>query len=106
MKDVALYVFFIALYGVLALRWFGAERPAAEVLSWQEFGEVVMIFAAVAALARWTVLAFKPRPLRLRAGQTIVGVEEPEADRVIDVVSPVALTREEKKPRLKRRRRI
>jgi hypothetical protein len=106
MKDVVLYVFFCLLYGVLAIRWLPAERLNAEILGWRGFGEALLLFVGVATLARWTVLAFKPRPLRLKAGQQIVGVEEPEPDRVIDIVSPVALKREEKKPRLKKRRRL
>ncbi|HMV34398.1 MAG TPA: hypothetical protein PKM44_02625 [Turneriella sp.] len=104
MKDVVLYVFFCLLYGVLAVRWVPAEGLVGDVLGWQALGEAVLLFAGVATLARWTVLAFKPGPERLKAGQQIVGVEEPEADRVIDVVNPVALKREEKKPRLKKRR--
>ena len=104
MKDVVLYVFFCLLYGVLAVRGVPAEGLVGDVLGWQALGEAVLLFAGVATLARWTVLAFKPGPERLKAGQQIVGVEEPEADRVIDVVNPVALKREEKKPRLKKRR--
>lgn len=104
MKDVVLYVFFCLLYGVLAVRWVPAEGLVGDVLGWQALGQAVLLFAGVATLARWTVLAFKPGPERLKAGQQIVGVEEPEADRVIDVVNPVALKREEKKPRLKKRR--
>lgn len=104
MKDVVLYVFFCLLYGVLAVRWVPAEGLVGDVLGWQALGEAVLLFAGVATLARWTVPAFKPGPERLKAGQQIVGVEVPEADRVIDVVNPVALKREEKKPRLKKRR--
>ena len=104
MKDLVLYVFFCLLYGVLAVRWVPAEGLVGDVLGWQALGAAVLLFAGVATLARWTVLAFKPGPERLKAGQQIVGVEEPEADRVIDVVNPVALKREEKKPRLKKRR--
>lgn len=105
MKDVGLYVFFCLLYGVLALHWLSPGAVQADVLSWSALGETLLIFACVATIARWTVMAFKPRPGRLKAGQRIVGVEEPEAGRVIDVVNPVALKREEKKPRLKKRRR-
>ncbi|GAB4435524.1 MAG: hypothetical protein OHK0011_18700 [Turneriella sp.] len=104
MKDVVLYVFFCLLYGVLAIRWIPLEQSGAEILGWWGLGEVLLLFATVATLARWTVLAFKPRPERLKAGHKIVGVEEGEPDRVIDVVNPVALKREEKKPRLKKRR--
>lgn len=104
MKDILLYAFFCALYGVLGLRWWVPED--APVLTWQLFGEYLLFFAVVAALARWTVLAFHRRPERLPAGQTIVGVEEAQPPSVLEVVKPVVLAREEKKPRLKKRRRF
>ena len=106
MKDVGLYVFFCLLYGIVALHWLSPVAFQADILSWRAFGEALLIFACVATIARWTVMAFKPRPSRLKAGQQIVGVEEPEGDRVIDVVNPVVLKREERKPRLKKRRRF
>jgi hypothetical protein len=115
MKDVVLYVFFCALYFVLALRFipidmvgavgWGATGGSVEVLSWRTLGEVFLLIAGVATIARWTVIAFKPSPQRLKPGQKIVGVEEPEADRVIDVLSPVALQREVKKPKLRKKTR-
>jgi len=104
MKDVVLYFFFCLLYGILTLHWRPPQALGAEILSWSAFGEVLLVFVSVATIARWTVMAFKPRPDRLKAGQQIVGVEEPEAEHVIDVVNPVVLKREEKKPRLKKRR--
>lgn len=106
MKDVAFYVFFCLLYGVLALGCWPVEGLGNEVLPWRGLGELLLLFAGAATLARWTVLALKPRAARLNAGQSIVGVEEPEPDRVMDIVRPVALRREERKPRLRKRRRF
>lgn len=104
MKDVVLYAFFCVLYAILGWRYFAPEGVDEPVLTWQLFGAHLLFFAAVATLARWTVLAFKKRPERLPAGQTIVGVEEPEVPSVLEVVKPVVLAREQKKPRLKKRR--
>lgn len=105
MKDVLFYVFLLFLYGVLALRLAPSFlTPEASTLSWRTLGELLLFFAGVATLARWTVMAFKARPARLIDGQKIVGVEEGEAERVIDVVKPVTLRKEEKSPKLKKRR--
>lgn len=105
MKDALLYVFLFALYGILALHLFAAElRLSMDIVTWPALGRVVLLFAGVATVARWTVMAFKPRADRLLAGQKIVGIEEQEGENVIDVLRPQPLKRETKKPKLKRRR--
>lgn len=106
MKDVVFYVFLFALYGVLALNYLSGQGTAEQVLTWKTLGLHLALFAGVATLARWSVMAFKRRADRLLKGQQIVGVEEGEADHVIDVLKPAVLKREEKKPRLKRKRRF
>ncbi|MBN8222092.1 MAG: hypothetical protein J0L53_14305 [Spirochaetes bacterium] len=107
MKDVVFYVFLLGLYGVLALNFGLAPGAAAEpVLTWRSLGTHFAVFAAIATVARWSVMAFKRRSDRLLKGQKIVGIEEGEADHVIDVLRPAVLKREEKKPKLKRKRRF
>lgn len=102
MKDVIFYVFLMLLYGVLGIG-FLAEPKQAE-LTWKQLGQTFLLFALAATLARWTVLAFKKRPERLLAGQKIVGIEEGDVPSVLEVVKPQKLRREEKKPKLRRRR--
>lgn len=102
MKDVTFYVFLFLLYGILGLGYFTESRPAD--LTWKYLGQVFLFLALAATLARWTVIAFKKRPDRLLAGQKIVGIEEGDAPSVLEVVKPQKLKREEKKPRLRRRR--
>lgn len=105
MKDIVAYVFLFALYFTLALNWVGGGKLAhGEMLGWSALGQNLLLFAAAATLARWSILAFKPRRNALRKGQKIVGVEEPAPDSVIDVVQPQNLKRETQKPKLKRRR--
>lgn len=107
MKDVALYVFLFGLYAVLGLLFFGGDAAARSAApSWQTLGHNLMLFGGAAAVARWSVMAFKPRPQRLLGGQKIVGIEETGADTVLDIVQPKVLKRETQKPKLKRRRRI
>lgn len=107
MKDALFYVFLFGLYALLGVLFFGgdaAQRAAAP--SWQTLGHNLLLFGSAAALARWSVMAFKPRPQRLLEGQKIVGIEESAADTVLDVVQPKTLKRETQKPKLKRRRRF
>lgn len=105
MKDVAFYVFLFVLYSVLALKFFSVPLMGSEeTLNWETFGRVLLIFTVSATLARWSVLAFKKRAQTLLAGQKIIGIEEAEAENVIDVLRPQKLRREEKKPKLKRRK--
>ncbi|GEM_PF-3480628 len=105
MKDVALYVFLFALYSVLAVKFFSMPLVGAEeILTWDTFGRALLIFTLSAAVARWSVLAFKKRAQGLLAGQKIVGIEEAEAENVIDVIKPQKLRQEQKKPKLKRRK--
>lgn len=107
MKDVVLYVILFAVYGVLALNYQAGQNTGSEpVLTWKTLGMHMVLFAAVATLARWSVMAFKKRADRLLKGQRIVGVEEGEAEHVIDVLKPAVLKREEKKPKLKKGRRF
>lgn len=105
MKDVVLYVFLFALYSVLALKVAPLNiEMTGEVLSWETFGRYLLLFAGSAMLARWSVLAFKPKPERLLSGQKIVGIEEQVGDQVLDVIRPQQLRRELKKPKLKGRK--
>ncbi|MBS0619653.1 MAG: hypothetical protein JSR44_15820 [Spirochaetes bacterium] len=105
MKDVLLYVCLLALYSAVALHFFGGRADGAAIeLTWKELGTLFALFAAVATLARWSTLAFKKRVGRLLPGQKIVGVEDGEAAHAIDVVKPQLLKREEKKPKLRRRK--
>lgn len=105
MKDVLFYVFLFGVYGILALQWLAGQNTGEDsVLTWKSLGLHACLFIAVATLARWSVMAFKRRADRLLKGQKIVGIEEGEADHVIDVLKPAALKRETKKPKLKRRR--
>lgn len=106
MKDVVFYVVIFAVYGVLALNYLSGQGAAEPVLTWKTLGLHMAIFAGVATMARWSVMAFKQRTDRLLKGQKIVGVEEGEAEHVIDVLKPAVLKREDKKPRLKRKRRF
>ncbi len=107
MKDVVIYVFLFALYAVIALQYFGGDAQSRSATpSWQTLGHNLLLFAAAAALARWSVIAFKRRPQRLIDGQKIVGIEEATAESVLDVVQPKLLKRETQKPKLKRRRRL
>lgn len=107
MKDVILYVLLFGLYASLALFFFGGDAAARSAApSWQTLGNNLVLFAAAAAVARWSVMAFKPRAPRLIEGQKIVGVEEAGPDTVLDVVQPKILKRETQKPKLKRRRRL
>jgi hypothetical protein len=107
MKDVVFYVFLFLVYGILALNFGTAQNAGGEpVLTWKTLGFYFCLFAAVATLARWSVMAFKRRTDQLLKGQKIVGVEEGEGEHVIDVLKPALLKREEKKPKLKRRRRF
>lgn len=104
MKDVILYVFLFALYAVLGLRFAPAGDATADVLSWELLGRYLLIFFMAGALARWTVLAFKKRPPGLISGQKIVGIEEPEAEQLMDVLKPEKVKKELKKPKLRKRR--
>lgn len=106
MKDVVFYVVIFAVYGVLALNYLSGQSTAEPVLTWKTLGLHMAIFIAVATVARWSVMAFKRRTDRLLKGQKIVGVEEGESEHVIDVLKPAVLKREDKKPRLKRKRRF
>lgn len=102
MKDVIFYVFVFLLYGLLVLGYI--VEPKQADLTWKYLGQTFVSLALAATLARWTVLAFKKRPDRLLAGQKIVGIEEGDAPSVLEVVKPQKLKREDKKPKLKRRR--
>lgn len=102
MKDMIFYVFLTCLYGILGLAYFGETQQAE--LTWKYLGQVFLLFALSATLARWSVLAFKKKPDRLLAGQKIVGIEEGDAANVLEVVKPQKLRREEKKPKLRRRK--
>lgn len=105
MKDVFLYVFLFALYAVLALKLFALPLISYEdTLTWEILGRVLLTFIGSAVVARWSVLAFKKRPPGLLAGQKIIGIEEQQAENVLDVLKPQKLRREEKKPKLKRRK--
>ncbi|AFM14462.1 hypothetical protein [Turneriella parva] len=107
MKDVILYVFLFGLYAVLGLLFFGGDAAArAAAPTWQALGQNLVLFGCAAAVARWSVMAFKPRAHRLLDGQKIVGIEEAGPDTVLDIVQPKTLKRETQKPKLKRRRRI
>jgi len=105
MKDVLLYVCLLGVYSAIALHFFGGRVDGAAIeLTWQKLGALFVLFAAVATLARWSTLAFKKRIGRLLPGQKIVGVEDGEAAHAIDVVQPQLLKREEKMPKLRRRK--
>ncbi|HRP69341.1 MAG TPA: hypothetical protein PLY93_07405 [Turneriella sp.] len=103
MKDVVLYVFFCSVYGIIALHFFAKNIPTGSTVTWYALGYHALLFTAVATLARWTVMAFKKRN-RLLKGQKIVGVEESVAPPVIEVIKPVVITQEIKKPRLRKRK--
>lgn len=103
MKDVIVYGVLFAVYAILALNWYHHDSGAEPALTWQHLAWYVILFTGVGALARWSVMAFKPRPERLLKGQKIVGIEEGEAEGVLEVIQPKILKRETKKPRLKRR---
>ena len=69
MTDVVFYVFLLGLYGVLALNFGLAPGAAAEpVLTWRSLGTHFAVFAAIATVARWSVMAFKRRSDRLLKG--------------------------------------
>ncbi|MBV6493839.1 MAG: hypothetical protein LDLANPLL_01863 [Turneriella sp.] len=105
MKDVVLYVFFLGVYGVLGLQAFSVYVPLEAQLSWRVLGLYTALFTAVATVARWTVVALKKRE-RLPKGQKIVGIEEEVAPHVIDVLQPVVVSTEKKKPRMAKKRRL
>lgn len=105
MKDVVFYVFLFALYAVLSLKLFGGPLVSYDdPLTWESLGRVLLMFIGSATVARWSVMAFKKRAPGLLTGQKIIGIEEQQADNVLDVLKPQKLRREEKKPRLKRRK--
>ncbi len=103
MKDFFLYAFFSALYGVLALYFFPNVSTTSVTLEWGQFARLFITFAVVFLVARWTVMAFHPK-LNLLKGQTIVGIEEPQGDKVLDVIEPVLLAKESKAPKLRKKR--
>ncbi len=105
MKDLVLYAFLLALYSLLALRLFALPLFSyEETLTWEILGQVLLVFISSATLARWSVIAFKKKVPGLLSGQKIIGIEEQQAENVLDVLKPQKLRREEKKPRLKRRK--
>lgn len=104
MKDFFLYAFFSALYGVLALYFFPSVSVTSVTVEWGQFARLFITFAVVLVVARWSVIAFHPK-LSLLKGQTIVGIEEPQGDKVLDIIDPVLLTKEDKKPKLRKEKR-
>jgi len=75
-------------------------------LTWKTLGKTVCFFTAAAVLARWCVIAFKARQHLTAPGQKIVGIEVPAPESVLEVVKPQSLKREDKKPKLKRFKRL
>lgn len=110
MKDLFLFTFFSVLYLSLGLGLIN-EVPTMllrfEYVSWPLLGKILLWVFSSLALARLTVVAFKPhiRNWGMPEHQIWSGVEEEAPQGVLDVIHPQKISIEQKSPKLKKKRK-